>query len=437
MLRGQQKARVYNIFVVVSAANALASLGEFAAGARLIPSARPIVDAQLRAVVACIGFATLTEVNEVPSFLGPTLRAQAPASLREALARADALGTIGAASDLDPLDRGPAHLALPSAVAAFVLAQMHPVPRERFIDAIAIGLECGARLRRAVTTVRPGVGFHSAGTFGLFAAAATSARLLGLDARRTTAAIAIAFTRAAGLALNSAQTRIGLTHFGAAASHGLEAALLAAEGWTASLRIDVVYQTLFGVDGDFSKLGDAEFLTLSRTPAFKHYACNLYINIAIRALLRLGPTDGPIEILLPMVRHLDNAHPQDVRQLRNSVQGAIAAVALHGTSYRAFAASTLRIGEDPALDRRMRSITVRMDPSRSTSLDDARVEVTTEAGTENAAADELGPWTMTDLTRLRSGFEHETAAWADSLFDADPSDTFWAALRSMEQETRS
>jgi len=417
--------------------SALASLGEFAAGARAIPSADALVDAQLRAVVACIGFAALTEVGEVPSFLRPTLRSVVPASVREALARADALGTIGAASDLDPLDRGPAHLALPGGVAAFVLAQLRSIPTDRVIDAVAVGAECGARLRRAVTTVRPGVGFHSAGTFGVLAAAATSARLLGLDARATTEAIAIAFTRAAGLALNSAQTRIGLTHFGAAASHGLEAALLAADGWTASQRIDVAYQTLFGVDGDFSKLGDAAFLTVSRPPAFKHYACNIYINIAIRALLRLGPTDGPIEIVLPAVKHLDNAHPQDVRQLRNSVQGAIGAVALHGASYRAFAASTLRIGRGPALDRRMATIAVRMDASRSTSLDDARVDVTTHAGTESASADELGPWTAADLARLREGFERETAAWADHFFDADPSDAFWAALRSTERETTS
>lgn len=411
----------------------VALLGELVAAAPA-PTVAALTEHQVRAVVACVGFAGLTEMGEVPAFLRATLRAAAPADEGEAIARADALGTLAAASDLDPLDRGPAHLALPSAVAALVLGQLRGATGAQVVDAVAIGSECGARLRRAVATVRPGVGFHSAGTFGLFAAAATCARLLRLDERRSAEAIAIAFTRAAGLALNSAQTRIGLTHFGAAASHGLEAALLAADGWTASHRVDVVYQTLFGVDGDFSAFGVSEALTATRPPAFKHYACNIYINIALRALFRLGPTDGAIEIVLPPVRHLDNPHPADVRQLRNSVQGAVAAAALHGASYRAYAATTLGIGVDSALDRSMGRVSVRMDPSRSTSLDDATVDVTTSAGTESADASELGPWTAADLVRLRQGFERETAAWADALSDRDPIDAFTTAMRSVEQE---
>jgi len=430
---------MYYIFVVLGAptapASALATLGEFTANARPITAKH--VDAQLRSIVACIGFAALTEMGEVPTFLRPVLTAPCT-DLRDALALADALGTLAAASDLDPLDRGPAHFAVPCGVAAFVLANLRSLPAMCVVEAVSIGAECGSRLRRAVTTVRPGVGFHSPGTFGLFATAATCARLLGLDARATTEAIAISLTRAAGLALNSAQTRIGLTHFGAAASHGLEAALLAADGWTASHRLDLAYQTLFGTEGDFSKLDAADFTTASRPPAFKHYACNIYINIALRALFRLGPTDGPIEVVLPSVGHLDNPRPTDVRQLRNSVQGAVAAAALHGPSYRAFAASTLRIGGD-ALQRRIASVSVRLDEARSTSLDDARVDVTTDAGTESASAAELGPWTAPDLARLRGGLERETTSWADRLFAADPLASYNAALRQMktEQEARS
>ena len=420
--------------VIPTTAPPLESLGEFLAGVRRVPTDDAQTDAQIRCVIACIGFGSLSELGEVPSFLRSTLRAAPAVDVREALARADALGTLCAASDLDPLDRGPAHLVLPSAIAAFVLAQMRGLSSEKVLDAVAVGTECGARLRRAVKSVRPGVGFHSAGTFGLFAAAATSARLIGLDGAAATEALAIAFTRAAGLALNSAQTRIGLTHFGAAASHGMEAALLAADGWTASHRLDVAYQTLFGVEGEFSELSVADsFLTASRRPAFKHYACNVYVNIALRALFRLGITDGRIEIVLPPVRHLDNAHPSDIRQLRNSAQGAVAAAALHGASYRAFTARTLGIGTDRALEQRISSVDVRIDAARSTSLDDARVDVTTSAGRASAGAGELGPWTRGDLARLRAGYEPETAEWADNLFDADLLDAFGAAMRSTER----
>src|SRR5258708_36361758 len=83
------------------------------------------VGAQVHAVIACLGFGALTELDEVPSHLRSTIRAGVPADMREAIAKAEAVATLGAASDLDPLDRGPAHIALPTAVAALVLPH-HP-----------------------------------------------------------------------------------------------------------------------------------------------------------------------------------------------------------------------------------------------------------------------------------------------------------------------
>jgi hypothetical protein len=419
----------------LSAPARLSALGELIA--RVDPSVfrdTAQVRAQISAAIACVGFGGLTEKAEVPSFLRSSLRADAITDVRDAMARAEALTILGAASDLDPLDRGPAHLALPSAVAALVLAQLRGLSSADVVDAVAVGVESGARLRRCVTTVRPGIGFHSVGTFGLFAAAAACARLLRLDPAGAANAVAISLTRAAGLAVNSAMTRIGLTHFGRAAGNGMESALLAEDGWVASQRLDVAFETLFGVAGDFGPLGGVGYVSATRPAAFKHYPCNIYINLAIRALTRLGGSAGPIEIVLPPVRHLDNPRPRDMRELRNSAQGAVAAVSLHGPSYRAFAAKTLRLGVDPALDERLGSITVLIDNERSTGLDNARVDVTTTAGTESASAGELGPWLETDLARLREGFERETAGWGETLLKADPMSAFAAVLRSIQQE---
>src|SRR5258708_4163930 len=392
------------------------------------------VGAQIHAVIACLGFGALTELDEVPSHLRSTIRAGVPADTREAIAKAEAVATLGAASDLDPLDRGPAHIALPSAVAALVLAQHRGRSSADVVDAVAVGIEVGARLRRCVTSVRPGVGFHSAGTFGLFAAAAACARLLRLDAASAANAIAISLTRAAGLSLNSAMTRIGLTHFGRAAGGAIEAALLAEDGWTASQRLDIAFDTFFGSGADFAPLEAAEYVSAMRPAAFKHYPCNIYLNLAVRALLRSGHTAGPIEVVLPPVRHLDNAHPVDLRELRNSAQGAVAAVSLHAPSYKSFTAKTLRIGANAALTSRPRAITVRIDVERSTSLDSARVDVTTAVGTESSSAEELGSWSADDLVRLRSGFERETRSWAEAPLDADLLRMFDTILRSNGQE---
>ena len=71
------------------------------------------------------------------------------------------------------------------------------------------------------------------GTYALVrgggAAAASASRALGLSPAACTDALAIALTRASGLAINSAASMIGMTHFGWGAAHGLEAALLASE----------------------------------------------------------------------------------------------------------------------------------------------------------------------------------------------------------------
>ena len=99
-------------------------------------------------------------------------------------------------------------------------------------------MEVGARLRAAITRVRPGIGFHSVGTFGTVAAAAAVAVLLNLDEDQAGNAFGIALTRASGLAMNNAMTDIGLTHFGWAAAHGLEAAWLATLGYTAATNLD-------------------------------------------------------------------------------------------------------------------------------------------------------------------------------------------------------
>src|SRR5258708_31787490 len=73
------------------------------------------VGAQVHAVIACLGFGALTELDDGPSHLRSTIRARVPAAMRQAIAKAEAVATLGPAAALAPLARGPAHTALPSA----------------------------------------------------------------------------------------------------------------------------------------------------------------------------------------------------------------------------------------------------------------------------------------------------------------------------------
>jgi 2-methylcitrate dehydratase PrpD len=76
-------------------------------------------------------------------------------------------------------------------------------------------------------------GFHHTGTIGTVGAAAACSRLLSLDAQRTTMALALAATQAAGLGC-MVGTMSKSFHAGKACENGLLAALLAQNGFTAN-----------------------------------------------------------------------------------------------------------------------------------------------------------------------------------------------------------
>src|ERR1700751_4784067 len=97
------------------------------------------------------------------------------------------------------------------------------------VTAFVAGYETACRVGAALQPGHYNLGFHSTGTVGCFGAAAACARLLGLDAEATAAALGIAGTQAAGLK-SQFGTMCKPFHAGKAAQSGLLAARLAARG---------------------------------------------------------------------------------------------------------------------------------------------------------------------------------------------------------------
>ena len=99
--------------------------------------------------------------------------------------------------------------------------------------AMVMGYEIMGRLGAAMIPGHWDRGFHPTGTFGAFGATAAASRLLHLTPQQTTWALGIAGSQAAG---NKAfQTDGSLTmvfHAGRSAENGVEAAILAQEGFT-------------------------------------------------------------------------------------------------------------------------------------------------------------------------------------------------------------
>jgi 2-methylcitrate dehydratase PrpD len=135
---------------------------------------------------------------------------------------------------------GSIHLGATMYSAALALSETMPeTASETFFAAVVAGFEAAARIAMAVQPKEHyALGFHMTPTCGVFGAAITSAKLLGLTLDQTLAAVGIAGSMAAGsmefLAEGAWTKRI---HPGLAAQNGIHAALLAAEGYTGPLHI--------------------------------------------------------------------------------------------------------------------------------------------------------------------------------------------------------
>ncbi len=115
---------------------------------------------------------------------------------------------------------------------ALAIGEWRRLDGRALIAAIVAGYEAGLRIGLAATGSLFMRGFHFQGTCGAFAAAATAAHALGLDAGQTRHALAIAGSQAAGLMAAQEGGMVKRMHCGRAAQSGLYGALLAARGFT-------------------------------------------------------------------------------------------------------------------------------------------------------------------------------------------------------------
>src|SRR5437868_4005074 len=126
-----------------------------------------------------------------------------------------------------------AHPGAPLVAAALAAAESAGASGRALLDAYVVGFELEGRLGRAMNPRHYQRGWHCTATLGTIGAAAAVARLLGLDARTTGDALAIAASEASGLKANFG-TMVKPLHAGLAARNGVVGALLAQAGLTAS-----------------------------------------------------------------------------------------------------------------------------------------------------------------------------------------------------------
>ncbi|MEX3639722.1 MmgE/PrpD family protein [Paraburkholderia sp. BR14320] len=235
----------------------------------------------------------------------------------------------------------PATVVFPVALA---LAQARRAPGRDFIAAAVAGYEIGIRIGEFLGRSHYKV-FHTTGTVGTVAAAATAGRLLGLSPSQMLDAFGSAGTQASGLweflrdAADSKQL-----HTAMAAANGLMAAQLAADGFKGATHILEGAQGMaagMSSDADPTRLVDrlgSRWATAETS--FKYHAACRHTHPAADALLavvrahRLAPRDiatvvahvhqGAIDVLGPVIA------PRTVHQAKFNMGTVLGLVAHHG-----------------------------------------------------------------------------------------------------------
>lgn len=145
-------------------------------------------------------------------------------------------GTAGHALDYDDIGLAAGHVSTAIVPAALAVAETRGSSGRELVTALALGYEVTHRLTRVYGDNLAGpyaFGYHKPSIYSVFGATAAAARLLGLSAAQTVHAFGIAASQAGGLRVNFG-TMTKPMHAGNANRTGVEAALLAAAGFTAS-----------------------------------------------------------------------------------------------------------------------------------------------------------------------------------------------------------
>jgi len=184
------------------------------------------------------------------------------------------------------------HPAAPVAAPVLALAQARGFSGRAVLTAFILGVEVECRVGNAVSPGHYARGWHITSTCGVFGAAAACAKLLELSADQISNAIGIAASQSAGVVENlpSAAKNVSV---GNASRNGLFAALLAAEGYSASPRAiegPLGWARAMGDEPDMARLtgGLGKTWEIAKN-TYKPYPAGIVFHAVIDACFNLRP----------------------------------------------------------------------------------------------------------------------------------------------------
>src|SRR6185437_13615277 len=232
------------------------------------------------------------------------------------------------------------HPSAPILPALFALAETHGTGGRAFLAAYVAGWETETRIARGVNFHHYEKGWHPTATLGVFGSAAACSHLLGLSPDRIAIALGLAATFSSGIKANFG-TMTKPLHVGHAARNGMLAALLAADGFTASAGAFEHKQGFLNVfngagnyNADIILKGWAQpWDIVSPGVAIKQYPCCGSTHPAVDAMLmlvrehRLAPdkVDNVLSWTHPRrLKHTNRPDPRSNLDAKFSVQYCLA-----------------------------------------------------------------------------------------------------------------
>jgi aconitate decarboxylase len=288
--------------------------------------------------------------------------------------------------DFEPMWSPATHALSTTLPVALALGEARGLPGREVLTALVKGIEIQGWLREASGQFVPEeLQFHPPGLVGPMGAAVTAAHLLGLDGARLQHALGIAASRA-GSVFSNAGTMTKSTHCGQAAALGLDAAMLAARGFTGDPE---TFDSPLGFAGTFHKGSfRPEALAKFGPPwrvvepgyAIKMFPSQFGTHFVITAGLELHRLVGDpagivaVELVGPVMPYVNRPLPETGLSGKFSFQYVLAAALLDGkVGIGTFTDATLRRADVQALLPR---IAFRMDATIPARFETMHVEAT-------------------------------------------------------------
>jgi aconitate decarboxylase len=245
--------------------------------------------------------------------------------------------------DFEPMWLPPTHSVSPVVPAAFALAEARGLGGREIVTAVAKGMEIQGRVQFAANQFKPeALRFHPPGTAGVLGAAVTAGHLLGLDSDKLAHALGIAASRAGSLLANIGSMTKS-THCGHAAASGVDAALLASDGFTANPAVFEAprgfIETFYPEEFDRDKLlaYGKPFRVVDPGLAIKLFPSQFATHWAITAALELHPRVidpakiARVSIRTPVMKYCDRPQTTNGHEGKFSFQYTAAVALLDGS----------------------------------------------------------------------------------------------------------